>query len=599
MVKSLLITISLFLSTCCFGDPPSIQKWAGDLSPIDEVDWTYHTAAHLLERAGFGGTPGQISKLEKLGPKQAVRSFFNSGERNPLNMKFDHSGIHDPELEPFPPSRPAATRLAKETGQAMGVKIKPEGNRRLQPVVDRFFYWLRASRLETNRLSYWWANRMLTNPYPLDEKISLFWHGHFATSEAKVRDYRKMHQQNLLFREKGLGDFRSLLISVAQGPAMLSFLDAGVNIKGSPNENFAREIMELFTMGVGNYSEADIREAARAFTGWNFSNLAFVINDNQRDRDQKTIFGKTKPFNGIEVIDLILEREITAKYIATKLYKFFVGNPSSVDFEKKLGNLLFTKNYNIQSFLETLFLSKDFYGAHNRGNRVKSPVELVISTYKKLDVTDVPGVPDFNIMTKNLGQQLFYPPTVAGWTNGKGWITPGLLLTRGNFVYEVVFPDINFVAPDRYPDDYKIRDVNDRLALGEDVTTATNPNGMELSSMSMLMADRDEDFNTRLGSYRGWQRALQKVKPIARTTANINLSKMVKSAGCSTTQEVIEYLSTRFLSVPIDSQIRSQINEFLENELGTSDISIAESYMEEALRITLHILLSLPEYQLG
>ena len=160
----------------------------------------------------------------------------------------------------------------------MGVKVKPSGNRKLQPVVDRFFYWLRASRLETHRLSYWWAFRMLNNPYPLDEKISLFWHGHFATSETKVRDYRKLYLQNLLFREKGLGSFRDLMVAVAKDPAMLSFLDAGNNVKGSPNENFAREVMELFTMGVGNYSEEDIREAARAFTGWNYIDLKFVIN---------------------------------------------------------------------------------------------------------------------------------------------------------------------------------------------------------------------------------------------------------------------------------------------------------------------------------
>ncbi len=140
-------------------------------------------------------------------------------------------------------------------------------------MVDKFFYWLRASMLETRRVAYWWADRMLNTERPLEEKMTLFWHGHFATSEDKVRDFRKMLRQNETFRRHATGDFRDLMVAVAQDPAMLYFLDAGVNVKGAPNENFAREIMELFTMGVGHYGEQDIREAARAFTGWNADEL--------------------------------------------------------------------------------------------------------------------------------------------------------------------------------------------------------------------------------------------------------------------------------------------------------------------------------------
>ena len=185
----------------------------------------------------------------------------------------------------------------------MGVKVKPSGNRRLQPVVNKFFYWLRASMLETRRVSYWWANRMLNTNRPLEEKMALFWHGHFATSEAKVRDYRKMLLQNETFRRHATGNFRDLVVAVAQDPAMLYFLDAGVNVKGAPNENFAREIMELFTMGVGNYSEQDIREAARAFTGWNSDDLTFVVNTAQHDDGAKSFLGYEGDFDGVQVID--------------------------------------------------------------------------------------------------------------------------------------------------------------------------------------------------------------------------------------------------------------------------------------------------------
>ncbi len=600
-MKQLFFLLIIFLSKHCLCAPLPSISWHEDLNPIDSEHWSYHTARHLAERAGFGADPETIAKLRSLTPEEAVSSFVDTQDYQNLNMDFDHSGIHDPSLEPFPPSRPAATEMAKETGQAMGIKVKPKGNRRLQPVVDRFFYWLRASRLETHRLGYWWANRMLNSQTPLQEKISLFWHGHFATSENKVRDYRKMHLQNILFREKGLGNFRDLTIAVAKDPAMLSFLDAGRNIKGSPNENFAREVMELFTMGVGNYTEHDIREAARAFTGWNFSDLDFVVNKNQHDEGTKNIFGTQKNYNGVEVIDLILEQKITAQYIAEKLYKYFVNQKVSAEMKIKLGNLLYRNKYEIRPFLRTIFLSKDFYSAGNRGNRIKPPVELVISTYKKLGLVNIPGVPDFNTVTRELGQQLFYPPTVAGWKHGNSWMTPALLLSRGNFFYDVAFPDINFIAPDRYPmGGYKtIRDVNDKLATGMDIANATSPSGVDVSSMSMMMVDRDEDFNTRLGTFRGWQQAIQRVKPILRDTATFNLSQLVLAADCSTAKQAVEYLVNRFLSVPIDTGIKDEISNFLTSELGTSQLSEASSYMEEGLRLALHIILSLPEYQLG
>jgi len=217
-----------------------------------------------------------------------------------------------------------------------------------------------------------------------------------------------------------------------------------------------------------------------------------------------------------------------------------------------------------------------------------------------MGLKEIPGVPDFNDVTESLGQKLFYPPTVAGWAHGRSWITPGLLLMRGNFVYDTVFPDINFLPPDRYPgQDYQIATVNDKLALGFDVTTATKPDAKEMTSMSMQMADRDEDFNTRLASYRGWQTALQKVKPIPRATAALDLAGMVRNTGCRSARDAVDALLARFLSVPVDETTRAALAAFLEKELGTADLEAAGTYLEEPLRTTLHLILSLPEYQLG
>ncbi len=235
--------------------PP--DGWAEDLAPIGEADWNDARARHLLDRAGFGGTPEAIARLAGMPPAAAVASLVDYHAIDNGHLKpFEPSGIYDPTLTPFPPTRPAATRLAAETGMAMGIAVKPAGPRRLQPVADRFFFWLRASALETRRIANWWADRMVATNRPLEEKMALFWHGHFATGSDKVRDYRKMLGQLALFQRLATGSFRELLVGVAQDPAMLVFLDAGQNVKRAPNENFGREVMELFTMGVGNYYRA-------------------------------------------------------------------------------------------------------------------------------------------------------------------------------------------------------------------------------------------------------------------------------------------------------------------------------------------------------
>jgi hypothetical protein len=599
-----LLAIAASMATCptpAFAQTAGPAEWQNDLRPIDAAAWNYDFAAHLLERAGFGGTPDEIEALAKMTPAQAVAHlvrFEGTGAGNlPL---FNHSGIHDPGLEPFPPSRPAATDRAKETGEALGIKVKPAGNRRLQPVVNEFFYWLRASFLETNRVAYWWANRMVASPRPLQEKMALFWHGHFAVNEAKVRDYRKLLAQLELYEKQGTGNFKDLTMAVAQDPAMLSFLDAGVNVKGASNENFAREIMELFTMGVGNYTEKDIREAARAFTGWNYSDLKFVVNKDRHDDGEKTFLGKTGRFDGVDVVNIILQQPVTAEFIAGKIYSYFVRQELSPELQKQLGSVLRQSDFEIRPLLEKIFLSRDFYSPVSVGTQIKSPVELAVSTYRKLGLKSVPGVPDFNSVTGALGQQLFSPPTVVGWAGGQSWVTPGLLLERGNFVRDVLFPDINFLPPDRFTSSADVRRVADRIRDGLDITSATKDDTKSgVVAESNMAADRDEDFNTRYGSFRGWQMAIERVKPIPRDTAQINLARMVLSAHLRNTDEVIDYLVHRFMRVPPSRGERQRLVAFLNKELGTAEISVAQTYLEDPLRLVLHLIMSQPEYQLS
>jgi uncharacterized protein (DUF1800 family) len=578
--------------------------WTEDLSPIGPADWTYERARHLLERAGFGGTPEEIERLARMTPEEAVSYFVDYRTVESGHLKrFEPSGVYDASLKNFPPSRPAATRLAEETGEAMGVAVKPSGDRRLQPVADRFFFWLRATALETRRLANWWADAMVATDHPLEEKMALFWHGHFATNDAKVRDYRKMQTQLDLFHKYATGNFRALLIGVAEDPAMLVFLDAGQNVKGAPNENFGREVMELFTMGVGNYTEKDIREAARAFTGWIDDDLSFKVDGAKHDDGAKTFLGRVDNFDGVAILDIILDQKVTADFIAGKIYRFFVRDELSPALQARLGAVLRDRDYEIAPLLRTIFLSRDFYSPPVTGTHIKGPVELIVSTCRQLGLKELPGVPDFNKVSGEFGQVLLNPPTVAGWAQGRAWITPGLLLARGNFARDLLFPDmIDFVDPNLDPG-AQIREVNNRLRRGLDIGAATaegDPAGGAKGgdeAMANVLASH-EQFNTRYASLNGWEEAVRKIKPILRVPAQFSLAEIVLAARAKTTADAVDLLMRRFLSVPVDGEARSALIAFLDEQLGTSDIDRAATYLEVPLRRVAHLIMSLPEYQL-
>jgi uncharacterized protein (DUF1800 family) len=578
-------------------------SWVNDLSPVSAADWSYARAAHLIDRAGFGAPPDEIAKLAAMTPVEAVASLIDYHAIPDGLAPFDPSGMWDPSLRNFPPSRPAATQRAEKTGEALGARVKPSGERRLQPVVDRFFYWLRATMLETRRLAFWWAGRMVASNRPLEEKMALFWHGHFATGEDKIRDYRKMEQQLALLHRHATGNFRTLLIEVARGPAMLAYLDAAENVKGAPNENFAREVMELFTMGVGNYTEKDIREGARAFTGWIDDDLDLKVDPAKHDDGQKTFLGRIGHFDGVDILNIILEQKITAEFIAGKLYRFFVRENIAPDVQAKLGAVLRDNDYEIAPLMRTVFLSKDFYSTPSAGTHIKGPVELIVSTYRKLGVKHLPGIPDLYVVSRELGQILLNPPTVAGWAQGRAWITPGLLLARGNFARDVMFPDIiNFTDPNFNPG-AEVKRVNDRILAGYSVGEATVEQdaggGMEGAEKTMAnVVAGAEDFNTRYGSLVGWQDAVRRIKPIPRAAAQFDLSAMVTAAGAKTAADAVDQLALRLLSVPMSATVRGTLVTFLERQLGTGDLAQAATYMERPLRLTAHLIMSTPEFQL-
>jgi hypothetical protein len=590
----------LSLATLIRADGPA--AWTNDLTPIAAADWNYARAAHLLERAGFGGPPGEIERVAAMTPQQAVDWLVDYENIDNSSLPpFDESGIWDPGMDPFPPSRAEAVRLAREKGELLGEKVLPEGaQRRLQPIVDKFFYSLIANGIETQRLALWWANRMLATRRPLEEKLTLFWHGHFATGQNKVRDYRMMLQQNLMFRSLASGRFRDLLVGLLKDPGMLVYLDNGENIKTHPNENFGRELLELFTMGVGHYTERDVREAARAFTGWTNDALVFKFNTGQHDDGEKTFLGRTGRLGGEDIIDIILAQPVTAEFVAAKLYRFLVREDIADTVKAGLGGTFRNNGYQVKPLLKRILLSRDFYSQPSVGTQIKSPVHLVVSTYRKMGFSEVPTIPDFGRMTGALGQTLFEPPNVAGWAGGRTWITPSTLLERGNLFRSVLFPDVkDFRPPDRAMSATDAR-VGQRLSQGMGITEATKEDdaGSTVVAESNMMVERDEDYNTRYGGYKGYLLAFERTKLIARRPAAIDLTAMVRAAGADTPDEVVDHLTRRFLSVPLEAKDRAVLVEFLRDRLGPAGLQ-QTAQLEDALREALYLVLSTPEYQVG
>ena len=597
-VTWLLPAVVIVLAGCGDKDPGQAgpASWQDDLEPITAADWDRGKAAHLLERAGSGGTPEEIDRLAAMSPDEAVAWLVDYASIPDALPSFDASPIWDPGMDPFPKSRAEAVRIARETGEAMGVRVLPAGESRgLQPVVNKFFYGLRSNSYETQRLALWWGERMLRTQRPLEEKLTLFWHGHFATGNGKVRDTRMMERQHLMLRANATGNFGDLLRGILTDPAMLVYLDNGENVKDHPNENFGRELLELFTMGVGNYTEHDIREASRAFTGWTNDVLEFEFDETQHDFGAKTFKGRTGPFDGTDIIDIILAQEPTAEFIAGKLYRYLVREELSDQTRTSLGRTFREAGYELKPLLSRIFLSRDFYSPTSYATQIKSPVQLVVSTYRKLGLDEMPTIPDFNRLTSRLGQTLFNPPNVAGWAGGRTWINPGSLLQRGNLFRTILFPDASsFRAPDRVLPGTYAR-VKIRLDAGMSITAATQEGDAE----SSMLADRDEDFNTRYGGYMGYIMAFERLKLVPRHTLDLDLVAMVDEAGVRSAAGVVDYFIARFLRVELQQTDRDALVGFLRDELGGDRIERPDAQTETTLRSLLYLVLSTPEYQLA
>ena len=292
---------------------------------------------------------------------------------------------------------------------------------------------------DIDQLKTWWLYRMTAGPAPLSEKMCLFWHNHFATSNIKVRSARHMAAQYDLIRAHAVGDFKSLLVGMARDVAMLIWLDGNANRHRSPNENFAREVMELFTLGVGHYSESDIKEAARAFTGWHVRNDQFWFNRLQHDTGNKTVFGAAGNFDGEDILRLCLAQDACPRFLALKLLREFVMPAPNEAAIAALAHCIRAHDFQMAPVLRDLFGSQLFFSSAARHSLIKSPVQFVLGTYRALNVR--PNLKTTAQVIAGLGQDLFQPPTVKGWEGGRLWITSSTLLQRANFAASLTNSD--------------------------------------------------------------------------------------------------------------------------------------------------------------
>ena len=372
------------------------------------MDATQHqrTIQHLFWRAGFGASPMEVQAALSKSQRQIVKNLLNDSRQS--------ESFEIVKTEPR-----IALKNAKKDIKS-NVNSREEMREQLKELVQE-------KRETIGNLNDAWVARMGQGKGVLREKMTLFWHNHFAC-RSKLATF--IQQQNNTLRTHALGKFGDLLMAISKDAAMLQFLNNQQNRKKSPNENFAREVMELFTLGRGNYTETDIKEAARAFTGWGFNLQGeFVFRQLFHDEGLKTIFGKSGNYQGEDVIEMLLAHPQTATFISTKIYRYFVNESVNSEHVAGMAKRFFRSDYDIADLMEYVFTSDWFYDSANIGAQIKSPVELLAGMQRTLRMDFVDKTPVLYTQ-KALGQILFNPPNVAGWPGGKAWIDSSSLLTR-------------------------------------------------------------------------------------------------------------------------------------------------------------------------
>ena len=402
------------------------------LEPIPDRSFGFAEAQHLLLRAGFGGSARQIQALATLGPEAAVDGLVDF---EAADDPHDPPEIDPDIMKPLTPEQRREVYRARQRGDEAVLARYRQMRNKAQA----------SDRRQLRDLQPWWVRRMIRPTRPLQEKLVLLWHGHFATHYRGCEDAYLLYRQNQLFRTHAAGNFGALVQGIVRDPAMLVFLNNDRNRKGQPNENLARELMELFTLGEGQYRETDIHEAARALTGYTRHDNDFVFRQAWHDTGTKHIFGVRGGFDGDDLAKLCLARPGCADFVAYKLYRCFVtdvAEPTALDdvqlrVVRAMARQLRAEKYELRPVLRTLFRSRHFYDPANRAAKIKGPLELLVGLVRTLETP----TRDARVLAgalRRMGQEPFNPPNVAGWPGGRSWINTATLFVRQNLATYLV-----------------------------------------------------------------------------------------------------------------------------------------------------------------
>lgn len=502
------------------------------LAPLSRP-WTVEDAAHLLRRAGFGGTPEQIEQLHQMGLKAAVDYLVDYDK-----VRVNFESLSSKQILPFAPDPFRDGYAPSQEERNAYVKIRKRND------------WI-----ENANMTEWWLRRMVATPRPLEEKLALFWHGHFTSGLREVKLPGMMLDQQQVFRDNALKDFRSMLAAICIDPAMMRYLDNVNNVVKEPNENFGRELLELFTIGVGHYTELDIKSVARAFTGWTVSRATGRFEYNTKAHDYsptKMIFGRMGDINGGQVVDMILARPETAEHIAGRLWTYFAGQEPSAAFKKALGRTFFEQRLQFRPFLKLLFSCQAFYSPEVVGQRIKSPVELIVGMYRELEIRPYNAA----IMARGareMGQELFQPPNVKGWDGGLKWINTASLMERYNYPLNLLY---GCKPPDEKPE--AVSDIPELL--------------------------------TTLG--------------IAERAANMEQPPfdpypILKRYDLKTPSAIVDHFARRLLAVPLDETAKKKLENYFALQLGGEKKGSEIEHLANVVRGLIHLMMSSPEYQLN
>jgi uncharacterized protein (DUF1800 family) len=506
--------------------------------------WDEERAAHLLRRAGFGGTPAEVKELADLGLEAAVARLVD----------FEAIRQTDPAFQPIEGLDRAALRP----------RLREMTDEERREVVERL---QRLDRAQVEELRAWWMRRMVKTPRPFEEKMTLFWHGYLTSGHREVKDSTMLAHQNELLRTKGLGHFRDLLVAISKDPAMLRYLDNASNRKGAPNENYARELLELFTLGVGHYTEKDVQEAARALTGWGLRESEFFFARNRHDYGEKHFLGQTGDFDGADIIDIIVAQPACAEHLARKLLVFFVREDPPDELVQAFAGVIRDRGYDLRASMRELFSSEAFYASEARHVLIKSPVELVVGTFRLLEIE--PSDPfAMASAARGMGQELFQPPNVKGWDGGVKWVNSATLFARYNFASAVL---AGTTSPDA------VRLMNDE--------------------MSAFRERRFGRFRRDIAQHRADYPGLEVPPPQVESVPlpPFDPSPMIRAAGPHSADSVLNHAIERVLQMRLDPAQRDALRRLLVD--GSERFDAESPTGRQRVVALLNALMCMPEYQ--